>query len=192
MNAAVPSVQASRPSACSAASRRFRSSADLPGELRICQAVRGLCTAIPRRARQSRASAPPPALSPCLRASRSPERHPARPGPDIAYRAGRMKILDPILNDLTPRHIEIYWRYQVVRTGVDFGAATCFVAGSACFFFTSLSTTADWLFLIGSVLFATKPTIDMVRSLQLRRLPTEGAGRSSAASGSQRHEQERM
>ncbi len=38
-----------------------------------------------------------------------------------------MKLLDPLLNDLTPRHLEIYRRYQVVRTAVDFGAAACFV-----------------------------------------------------------------
>lgn len=81
-----------------------------------------------------------------------------------------MKILDPILNDLSPRHIEIFWRYQVVRTGVDFSAAVCFVVGSALFFFATLSTPADWLFLVGSVLFALKPTIDMVRSLHLSRI----------------------
>ena len=46
-----------------------------------------------------------------------------------------MKLLDPALNDLSPRHLEIYWRYQVVRTGVDFGAALCFIIGSAFFFF---------------------------------------------------------
>jgi hypothetical protein len=33
-----------------------------------------------------------------------------------------MKLLDPVLTDLTPRHLEIFWRYQVVRTAVDFGA----------------------------------------------------------------------
>ena len=82
-----------------------------------------------------------------------------------------MKLLNPVLNDLTPRHLEIYWRYQVVRTAVDFGAAICFVVGSVFFFFSSLTTPADWLFLIGSILFAIKPTIDMVRSVHLRRLP---------------------
>lgn len=86
-----------------------------------------------------------------------------------------MKILDPTLHNLTPRHIEIFWRYQVVRTGVDFSAACCFVLGSVFFFSESLSKPADWLFLIGSILFAVKPTIDMVRSLHLRRLPTNGA-----------------
>jgi hypothetical protein len=84
-----------------------------------------------------------------------------------------MKLLDPLLNDLSPRHLEIYWRYQVVRTGVDFGAAICFVIGSAFFFFTSLTTEADWLFLVGSLLFAVKPTIDMVRSAHLRRLSAD-------------------
>ena len=87
-----------------------------------------------------------------------------------------MKILDPVLNDLTPRHVEVFWRYQIVRTAVDFGAAICFVVGSAFFFFASMTTPADWLFLFGSVLFAIKPTIDMVRSLHLRRLPAPGSG----------------
>ena len=97
-----------------------------------------------------------------------------------------MRILDPVLNDLTPRHLEIFWRYQVVRTGVDFGAACCFVVGSVFFFYASMAIPADFLFLIGSVLFAIKPTIDMVRSLHLKRLPADGAPRSPAPSGSPR------
>ena len=91
-----------------------------------------------------------------------------------------MRFLDPILNDLTPRHLEIFWRYQVVRTGVDFGAATCFVVGSVCFFYESLTLLADWLFLIGSVLFAIKPTIDMVRSTHLARLPADDTRQTAA------------
>ncbi len=61
-----------------------------------------------------------------------------------------MKLLGPTLRDLSPRHLEIYWRYQVVRTAVDFGAALCFVIGSAFFFFASMTRAADWLFLVGS------------------------------------------
>jgi hypothetical protein len=38
-----------------------------------------------------------------------------------------------------------------------------------------MTTPADWLFLLGSILFAIKPTIDMVRSLHLRRLPAPGS-----------------
>jgi hypothetical protein len=82
-----------------------------------------------------------------------------------------VRLLDPVLKDLSPRHLEIYWRYQIVRTGVDFGAALCFVVGSIFFFSPSMSRPADWLFLVGSILFAVKPSIDMVRSLHLRRLP---------------------
>lgn len=84
------------------------------------------------------------------------------------------RMLDPALHDLTPRHIVVFWRYQVVRTAVDFGAACCFVVGSACFFSVSTETLALWLFLVGSVLFAVKPSIDLVRSLHLRRLPHLG------------------
>lgn len=94
-----------------------------------------------------------------------------RPAP---VERGSMRLLDPVLNDLTPKHLELFWRYQVVRTGVDFGAASCFVVGSGFFFFSSLSRAADWLFLVGSLLFAVKPTIDMVRSVHLRRLPSDG------------------
>jgi len=83
-----------------------------------------------------------------------------------------MKLLDPLLNDLTPRHLEIYRRYQVVRTAVDFGAASCFVLGSVFFFFHSTTKAADWLFLIGSILFAVKPTIDIVRSVHLKKTPS--------------------
>jgi hypothetical protein len=82
-----------------------------------------------------------------------------------------MRLLDPHLADLTPAHIALFWRYQIVRTLVDFGAAVCFVVGSAFFFFPSRATPADWLFLVGSVLFALKPTIDVVRSAHLTRLP---------------------
>ena len=94
-----------------------------------------------------------------------------------------MKLLDPVLNDLTPRHLEIFWRYQVVRTAVDFGAAICFVVGSTFFFFASMTTPADWLFLLGSIFFAIKPTIDMIRSLHLRRLPAPRDGIQTPQAG---------
>lgn len=87
-----------------------------------------------------------------------------------------MRLLDPQLADLSPRHLALFWRYQVVRTLVDFGAAVCFVVGSICFFSSSTAIEADWLFLIGSVLFAVKPTIDVVRSAHLRRLPGQSDG----------------
>lgn len=83
----------------------------------------------------------------------------------------RRRLLDPALHDLSPKHLEIYWRYQVVRTAVDFGAAVCFVVGSVFFFFERTTLLATWFFLVGSILFAAKPTVDLVRSIHLRRLP---------------------
>ncbi len=81
------------------------------------------------------------------------------------------RLLDPSLTTRSPRHAELARRYQVLRTAVDFGAALCFVVGSAFFFFESTTRAALWLFLIGSILFAVKPTIDVIRSLHLARLP---------------------
>jgi hypothetical protein len=102
---------------------------------------------------------------------------PSRPAEGAAGYVSTMKLLDPVLNDLTPKHIELYWHYQVVRTAVDFGAVACFVVGSAFFFFASTTRAADWLFLVGSLFFALKPTIDMVRSAHLRRLPGQDNSR---------------
>jgi len=48
-----------------------------------------------------------------------------------AMTRGGFRLLDPLLSDLTPRHVEIFWRYQVVRTAVDFTAAACFLVGSS-------------------------------------------------------------
>jgi len=45
------------------------------------------------------------------------------------------------------------------------------VLGSV-FFFHSTTKAADWLFLIGSILFAVKPTIDVVRSVHLKKTPS--------------------
>jgi hypothetical protein len=87
-----------------------------------------------------------------------------------------IRMLSPAVHELSPRHLEIYWRYQVVRTAVDFGAAFCFVIGSILFFSDPTTVAATWFFLVGSVLFAVKPTIDMVRALHLSRLTAPDPG----------------
>ena len=80
------------------------------------------------------------------------------------------RFLDPSLNTLSPRHSEIFRRYQMARTVVDFGAAACFVIGSALFLSPQTSQPATQLFLVGSGLFAVKPTIDLVRAFHLSRI----------------------
>ncbi|WP_407494458.1 YrhK family protein [Pseudooceanicola sp. MF1-13] len=61
----------------------------------------------------------------------------------------------------------VYALFELVYTLVDFGAALCFIVGSILFFYESLMTPATWLFVIGSVLFAVKPTLRLVREIKL-------------------------
>jgi len=69
--------------------------------------------------------------------------------------------------DLTPRQHAIYeWAHLLV----DFGAALMFVVGSILFLYPQDVRTGTWLFLVGSIFFAMKPTIRLVRFLHLRRL----------------------
>jgi hypothetical protein len=81
--------------------------------------------------------------------------------------------LSPIFHTLTPRHGKIYGRYQVVRIIIDFSAAFCFVAGSVLFLYPNAGRVEGRLFLAGSLLFAVKPTIDLVRAFHLRKLIQE-------------------
>jgi hypothetical protein len=64
----------------------------------------------------------------------------------------------------------IWARYEILYTCVDFGAALAFVAGSVMFFFEAWQTPGTWLFLLGSILFAAKPTLRLAREIHLYRL----------------------
>lgn len=64
----------------------------------------------------------------------------------------------------------LWARYEIAYTCVDFGAALCFIAGSVMFFFEAWQIPGTWLFLVGSILFAAKPTIRLVREIHLYRL----------------------
>lgn len=60
--------------------------------------------------------------------------------------------------------------YQWAHLLVDFTAAALFVAGSILFLYPDLTRAGTWLFLIGSIFFALKPTLRLARFLHLRRL----------------------
>lgn len=60
--------------------------------------------------------------------------------------------------------------YQWAHLLVDFTAALLFVAGSIFFLSPNFQDIGSWLFLIGSIFFAMKPTIRLVRFLHIRRL----------------------
>ncbi len=65
------------------------------------------------------------------------------------------------------REQEIYAAYELVYTLVDFTAAVCFVVGSVMFFDDSLERAAIWAFLVGSICFALKPTLRLIREVHL-------------------------
>ena len=77
-----------------------------------------------------------------------------------------MTLFAPENRDLTPRHARIWAAWEIVYTIVDFAAAFLFVVGSVFFFYASLTYWGTWMFLVGSVCFALKPTIRLVRELQ--------------------------
>lgn len=64
----------------------------------------------------------------------------------------------------------VYALFEIAHTCVDFGAAMCFLVGSVMFFWESWMFTATWFFVIGSVLFAAKPTLRLWREVRLYRM----------------------
>ncbi|WP_306030609.1 YrhK family protein [Stappia sp. MMSF_3263] len=84
---------------------------------------------------------------------------------------GFMKFFSSDLRRASPDHAELVRRYELFRTLVEFLAAVLFVVGSVFFFYDSLLFAGTWLFLIGSILFAVRPTIRLALELHLTRLP---------------------
>jgi len=80
----------------------------------------------------------------------------------------------PKLFTATPEHIRVYGFYERLYTLVDFTAAILFVIGSYLFFFPADTEFATWLFLIGSICFAARPTVRVLREFHLARLPLPG------------------
>lgn len=82
-----------------------------------------------------------------------------------------MKLFDHDLRSASPSHVELVRRYELARTLVEFLAAVTFIIGSIFFFYDSLLFAGTWLFVIGSILFAVRPTIRLLLELHLARLP---------------------
>jgi hypothetical protein len=81
-----------------------------------------------------------------------------------------MKIFQPQNNSASPEHERIYAIYEVWYTAVDFLAASLFLVGSVLFFWSSTQMPATWLFVIGSLCFALKPTLRLMRELTYLRM----------------------
>jgi len=72
-----------------------------------------------------------------------------------------------IRGDLTPGQHALYqWAHLLV----DFAAALLFVTGSIFFLYPGFQEIGSWMFLVGSIFFAMKPTIRLMRFLHIRRL----------------------
>jgi uncharacterized membrane protein YgdD (TMEM256/DUF423 family) len=82
-----------------------------------------------------------------------------------------MKLFSQGLREASRSHEEIVRRYEIGRTVVEFLAAATFIVGSIFFFYESLLYAGTWLFLIGSILFAVRPSIRLLLELHLARLP---------------------
>jgi len=81
------------------------------------------------------------------------------------------KLFDHALRSATPKHAEIVRKYELYRTVVEFLAALTFLLGSIFFFYQSLIYAGTWLFVVGSVLFAIRPTVRLLLELRLANLP---------------------
>ena len=67
----------------------------------------------------------------------------------------------------------LYAAFELAYTAIDFSAAVCFLVGSVLFFWKSLETPAIWFFVVGSILFAAKPTLRLVREIKLASMDDE-------------------
>ena len=64
---------------------------------------------------------------------------------------------------------QTYARYELAYTTVDVSAAVLFVIGSIMFFFDAWQTAGTWCFLLGSICFALKPTLRIIREIKYVR-----------------------
>ncbi|MCV0426468.1 MAG: YrhK family protein [Roseibium sp.] len=81
------------------------------------------------------------------------------------------KLFDHSIRSASPAHDELVRKYELYRTLVEFLAAAMFIVGSVFFFYQSLVYAGTWLFLVGSILFAVRPSIRLTLELRLANLP---------------------
>lgn len=84
-----------------------------------------------------------------------------------------MKLFDPHARETSREHERVYAAYEIAYTVVDFCAAMAFLAGSVLFFWDSTLYAGTWLFVIGSALFALKPTLRLLRELKFASMGDE-------------------
>ena len=81
-----------------------------------------------------------------------------------------MRLFDPRDRHITAQQARRYAMFEILHTIVDVLAALLFVVGSILFFSEQTKFAGTVCFLIGSLLFAAKPSIRIIRELWLARL----------------------
>ncbi len=84
-----------------------------------------------------------------------------------------MTLFHPDNRNKSHRSRKFYAATEIAYTAVDFGAAMAFLVGSILFFWPEYENFAIWLFVIGSFLFAMKPTIRLFREIRLAMMGDE-------------------
>jgi hypothetical protein len=76
-----------------------------------------------------------------------------------------MAYFNPDNRTRTPRNRRLYAAYEIGYTAIDFAAASLFLVGSMLFFSDQTQNLGTTMFVIGSVCFALKPTLRLVREI---------------------------
>ena len=79
-------------------------------------------------------------------------------------------LFDPRGSQRSSAHEQLYATIELTYTVVDFAAAGLFIIGSILFFSPEAKAPALWCFLIGSICFALKPTLRLIRQFRYLKL----------------------
>ncbi len=81
-----------------------------------------------------------------------------------------MQLFNPDNHTRSAEHRRIYAIHELAYTINDVGAALLFIIGSVLFFNKATVDAGTWLFLIGSIMFGIRPLIKLVREVRYMRL----------------------
>ncbi len=81
-----------------------------------------------------------------------------------------MKLFHPDARYRSEAHQRLYAYTEFAYTLVDVAAAVMFIGGSILFFDSATVELATWLFLIGSIFFALRPSIRLWREIRYLRM----------------------
>lgn len=76
-------------------------------------------------------------------------------------------FFDGSLHGVKTNKRKLYAIFEILYTMVDFFAAVSFTIGSVIFLYPKLMHAATWFFIVGSLLFALKPTIRVIGEIKL-------------------------